>query len=377
MDVAFPLRFDRKMACVPAGGIAVHSTRQLVVVAGRHDVTLHCYSLISGEEVSVIGRGRGAGDMQFNWYYGGLCVTPGGTLLVADFFNNRVPEVDLDTHGRFVRVFGKGDGAPGIKRPQFVDCNGVHVAVSEEEDNRIGVLSYANGSLVGRLGGAIHNSSTLLVRGVTLLADGSGVAVADCNNHCVVLLSLVGNVRGVLRHDGLAHPVGVVQCAAADGDLAAVVTCLGAAGSRTRLMKIGLHSGVLESVDKAGGGDGQFSNALNIAALPGGGLVVLDYLPDASHLHLFTSMALRMRWVLLAVRWHSQQVRSPHVSPSHTNTSSCMPVRVPARARLRSCPSRSSADRVEHVKHLHSIGGTLLTPSLHTHVLYRLFFGPE
>ena len=34
MDVAFPLRFDRKMACVPAGGIAVHSTRQLVVVAG-------------------------------------------------------------------------------------------------------------------------------------------------------------------------------------------------------------------------------------------------------------------------------------------------------------------------------------------------------
>ena len=147
-DVAFPLRFDRKAACAAGGGIAVHLARQLVIISGHHDQKLHCYNLGDGVEVSVVGRGNGAGDMQFNWNRGGVCVSPRGTLLVADHNNHRVPEVDLGLLDRFVRVFGDGYRAPEFWFAEYVpvDCNEVHVAVSEA--HRVSVLSCADGSLV-------------------------------------------------------------------------------------------------------------------------------------------------------------------------------------------------------------------------------------
>ena len=281
----------------------MHLARQLVVVAGLVDSKLHCYNLTDGLECSVVGRGRGAGDMEFNWGCGGVCVTPRGTLLVADFYNDRVPEVDLGVSDRFVRVFGPGDGALELKFPQFVDCNGVHVAVSEEGANRVCVLSYANGSLVGRLRSA-GNIPLSTPRGVKLLADGSGVAVADYNNHRVVLLSLAGNVLSdsplvVQSHADLKFPIGIVQCAAPEGDVAVMVSCRGDASGWTRLMKIGLRSGMLESVDYAGTEGGLFDGVYDIATLPAGGLIALD--PGACCSHVFTSLALRMEWIKLSV----------------------------------------------------------------------------
>ena len=302
VDVAFPLRFDRKVACVQGTGIAVHLARQLVVVTSNlHE--LHCYNLIDGVEVSVVGRGHGKGDMQFKWNCGGMCVTPRGTLLVADGFNNRVPEVDLAVHDRFARVFGQGDGTPKIECPEYVDCNGVHVAVSEMDCGRICVLSYADGSLVGRVGD-IGSELLSFPCGIKLTADGSGVVVVDFYNHHVVLLSLYDNVLGseplaVLSHAELKYPVGIVQCTAPDGDVAVLVTCHGSARDLTRLMKISFRSGVLESVDKPGNGDGEFESVDDIATLPGGGLVALDF--GASCFRVFTSAALRMCWVRLAV----------------------------------------------------------------------------
>ena len=71
------------------------------------------YSLSDGVACSVVGRGYGGGDMQFNWHYGGVCVTPTGrgtgTVPVADYGNNRVPEVNLIVLDRFAHVFGQGE----------------------------------------------------------------------------------------------------------------------------------------------------------------------------------------------------------------------------------------------------------------------------
>ena len=61
VDVEFPLRFERKAACVAGFGIAVHLARQLVIVGGAIDKKLHCYNLGDGVECSVVGYGFGAG----------------------------------------------------------------------------------------------------------------------------------------------------------------------------------------------------------------------------------------------------------------------------------------------------------------------------
>ena len=280
VDVSFPLRFDRKAACVQGYGIAVHLARQLVIVAGYSDKRLHCYNLSDGVEVGVAGRGHGAGDMQFNWNCGGVCVTPRGTLLVADYHNHRVPEVDLGVFDRFIRAFGQGDAVGEIEHPDFVDCDGVHVAVSEEGTGRISVLSYITGSLVARAGcgGTAPLSNPVDIK---LLADGRGVVVSDYGNHRVVWFSLAGMVLGmaplaVQSPTDLKYPYGIVQCAAPDGDVVVMVACYGAACNWTRLMKVNLRSGVVDSVDIPGSEDGQFSCVYGIATLPGGGFVALD-----------------------------------------------------------------------------------------------------
>ena len=121
----------------------------------------------------------------------------------------------------------------------------------------------------------------------------------------MVLLSLAGNVLGtaplgVQSHADMQSPLGIVQCAAADGEVAVTVACLGVAKRLTRLMKIGFRCGLLESVDMAGSGDGQFTCVYDIA-LPGGGVVALD--SASRRFQVFTSPALRLAWIRLAVSW--------------------------------------------------------------------------
>ena len=52
----------------------MHLAKQLVILAGASDHQLHGYQLSDGVESSVVGRGRGSGDMQFNWGHGGFVV---------------------------------------------------------------------------------------------------------------------------------------------------------------------------------------------------------------------------------------------------------------------------------------------------------------
>ena len=97
--MSWPPVFARKATCVKGYGMAVDATRGLVVVSAYDaDMKLYVYSLADGSLVRSFG-GKGSGKGQFNWQYGGLCMTPRGTLLVAERYNNRLQEVNIDDGG--------------------------------------------------------------------------------------------------------------------------------------------------------------------------------------------------------------------------------------------------------------------------------------
>ena len=116
-----------------------------------------------------------------------MCVTPRGSLLVADFINDHGPEVDLHGSDHFVRVFGHDEWNSGVRRskyPRFVD------SVAGWQAAPLGIQSL-----------------------------------------CVV-----------------KWPSVIVQGAAADGDGVLVVVYSVPAANWTSLTKIRFRSGVLESV---------------------------------------------------------------------------------------------------------------------------------
>ena len=130
---------------VCGSGIAVCPRRAWLLTNGDFG-----FSLADGALVKAVGRGMGAGDGQFNWGTSGrMCLTPRGTLLVADRDNHRVPEVDLDgtVTGAFVRVLGGG----ALISPVAVDCNDEWL-VASQSDHYIAVLSMVDGRFVSRLG---------------------------------------------------------------------------------------------------------------------------------------------------------------------------------------------------------------------------------
>ena len=95
-------------------GLAVFEKRDVIVVAGPSDDVdgngvgychqLFVYTLSTGSFVTSFGC-RGTATLEFGCHYGGLCTSPRDTLLVAEFFNDRVQEValwddvDCDGHG--------------------------------------------------------------------------------------------------------------------------------------------------------------------------------------------------------------------------------------------------------------------------------------
>ena len=202
-----PLREGWTSPCLGGEGMAVCLARRLVVLSCWVDYRLHCYDLDSGRVVAKLGRGKGKGDGQFDWFYGGLCVTPRGSLLVADFCNNRLPEVDMDSgDAAFVRVLGGGK----LPSPQTVDCTPEVVAVASDV-HFVFLLSMADGCVTARLGGyGLSGTCLKCPRGVRLLADGSGVVVADRGNRRVVVLDLDGRLRHTVAD--LTRPLDVVEC---------------------------------------------------------------------------------------------------------------------------------------------------------------------
>ncbi len=241
----------------------------LVIVSAKPDRSsggfeLHMHSLTDGSLVRSIGS-KGSGKGQFNFNCGGLCVSPDGdSVLLAECYNNRVQQVLMD--GSWVRFVGEGV----LKSPQYVDCNADVIAVSEDCP-RISVLSWADGSVRAQFGSEGSGPGQLNDPcGVRLLADGSGVVLADCFNTWLCTFTLSGEFVAVVgsREQGLYLPYDVLECAS-DGSFIV-------ANGSDNLVKLS-RDGVKVGVNgEKGGGNGEFNQPTALAALPDGGMVVRE-----------------------------------------------------------------------------------------------------
>jgi hypothetical protein len=188
-------------------GICVATKHGVYTLANWMTQQLDMYSLINGAVVRSIGS-RGNGKGQFSFGYGGLCVTPDGdSILVADKHNNRVQEVRI-ADGSWVRFVGMGV----VKEPQYVDCNADVIAASQPGYHRISVLSWTDGSVRAQLGGG-GSGRLRYPCGVRLLADGSGLVVADSSNDRLCVFTPHGDFLTALgnRDEGLDVPYSVLE----------------------------------------------------------------------------------------------------------------------------------------------------------------------
>ena len=167
------------------------------------------HSLADGRLQRRLGS-KGHGPGQFDFITGGVCTTPRCTLLVAEDRNDRVQEVAA-ADGSHVRFLG---GA--LDAPTAVDCNGAVVAVSQTDICIVTILDYGSGAVRARCGNRGVGYRISQPAGVRLLADGTGLFVAESGGHHVFELGLDGGLLKVMgggvdtagRH---FHPVDVVE----------------------------------------------------------------------------------------------------------------------------------------------------------------------
>jgi tripartite motif-containing protein 71 len=260
------LSIRRSIACLKSYGICVVVPHGLFVMSGYNANKLHMYSLIDGTRIRSIGS-QGGGKGQFNFDYGGLCTSSDGdSVLVAEYYNDRVQEVRI-VDGTWVRFIGEGV----LNEPQYVDCNADVIVVSESGRHSIKVLSWADGSVRARFGSfGSHPGHFSYPRGVRLLANGVEVVVADCDNRRLCVFTLHGELVAVVGSEkqGLHYPFDVLECAT-DGSF--IVTNIG-----DNLIKLSRHGVNVDVYGKQGCGDGEFCWPAALAALPSDGCLVVD-----------------------------------------------------------------------------------------------------
>lgn len=290
--LTWPPVFARKAACTYGTGMCVSLKHGLVIVSEFQEVggfQLHMYSLADGSLVRSIGsKGRGKGQFRFGG--GGLCVSPDGdSVLVAEYFNDRVQEVRV-VHGSWVRFVGERV----LNLPDYVDCNADVIVVSEG-CNRISVLSWRDGSVLAQFGSEGSGPGELSYPGsVRLLVDGSGLVVADSSNDRLCVFRLSGEFVKAMgsEEQGLNWPSDVLECAS-DGSF--IVANYWA----NNLVKVSTGGEVVGMFGKEGDGDGEFNCPCALAALPGGGLVVREY--DGERFQVFRGLVLRFAWITACV----------------------------------------------------------------------------
>jgi DNA-binding beta-propeller fold protein YncE len=248
------------------------------------------YSLADGSLVRSIGS-EGSGKGQFDFFNGGLCVSPDGdSVLVAEYYNNRVQQVRI-VDGSWVRFVGKGV----LKEPQYVDCNADVIVVSEW-CHRISVLSWADGSVRKQFGSQGSGPGQLNDPcGVRLLADGSEVVVVDKDNHRLCVFALSGEFAAAVgsREQGLSYPFDVLECTS-DGSF------IVANGLGHNLVKLSRDGSEFEAYHgNSGSGNGEFNGPTTLAALPGGGMVVLE--SKEARFRVFHGLELRKAWITMCV----------------------------------------------------------------------------
>jgi hypothetical protein len=260
----------------------------LIIVSDYWAMQLNVYLLANGSLVRSIGRG-GCGKGQFDFRCGGLCVSPDGdSVLVAEWHNRRVQQIRI-VDGSWVRFVGED-----VLNPEYVDCNADVIVVSES-CNHISVLSWADGSLCARFGGdGIDPGYLSNPRGVRMLADGSGVVIADCYNNRLCVFTLGGEFVATVgsKEQGLDFPYDVVECAS-DGSF------IVANHYADNLIKLSRVGAMVEMYGKRGDGNGEFYRPTALAALPDGGMVVREL--GGARFQVFHDLELRKAWVIACV----------------------------------------------------------------------------
>ncbi len=271
--------------------VAVPHGLVVVSVSDYKAKQLRMYSLIDGTRIRSIGS-EGSGKGQFDFGYGGLCVSPDGdSVLVAERYNNRVQEVRI-VDGSWVRFVGEGV----LNEPQYVDCNADVIAVSESSNNRISVLAWEDGSMLAQFGSYGRGGHQLLsARGIRLLADGSGVVVADCLKHRLCIFTLSGELVAAVDSvgQGVNYPRDVLECGS-DGSFIA------ASWGSDNLVKLSRDGVKVEMYGRYGCGDGQFNGPSALAALPNDGCCVLDF--GNTRVQQLAHLRARLAWMRACVR---------------------------------------------------------------------------
>jgi hypothetical protein len=140
--------------------------------------------------------------------------------------------------------------------------------------HRISVLSWADGSVRAQFGSEGSGPGQLHCPcGVRLLADGSGLVVADSSNHRLCVFTLSGEFVAAVgsSEQGLSRPYDVLDCASDDSFI--VVNWAG--HDLMKLSRDGVKVGVYGK-ELEGGGNGEFNWPTALAALPDGGMVVRE-----------------------------------------------------------------------------------------------------
>jgi hypothetical protein len=255
-----------------------------LVIFNSPDKQLHLHSLANGSLVRRVGS-MGSSKGQFNFFLGGLCVSPDGdSVLVAEFHNDRVQQVRI-VDGSWVRFVGEGV----LEKPQCVDCNADVIAVSEWACHRITVLSWTDGSVRARFGSYGSGPGQLSWPCARLLADGSGVVVADHFNHRLCVFTLSGEFVAAVGsgEHGLHFPRDVLDCAS-DGSFIV-------ANEGNNLVKLSRHGVKLGVYGVTSSGDGEFAHSPELAALPDGGMVIRDR--NGARFSVLHNRRHRLEWI--------------------------------------------------------------------------------
>ena len=266
--------------CEYGAGMCVSADLDVVVVSATGSKALSVYTLSDGAFQRSFG-GRGVGVGQFNFDVGGLCLTPRGSVLVAEAHNNRVQEVALadGAHVRFVGVLT-------LRLPQCVDCSGSMVAVSED-CHRVSLFSWPDGVFLMALGEGMAARPLQFPRGVHLLGDGT-VSVVDSGNNRVCVFEVTSRqyLSGIAGPGlGMASPHDVLPRAGAG-----VVVSSTATDTLVAISPRGVQVFEMPKGERA------MARPTAIASIPRG-YVVREF----GCWRVFKNVVLRLAWVAAAV----------------------------------------------------------------------------
>lgn len=278
----------RVFRCCKGYGACVSVKHGLLIVASCDMNKLYMFSLLDGSLVRETCSNKGGRSR-----YNGLCMSPDGdSVLVAEAVNNRVQEMRT-VDGRWVRFVGVGV----LQWPENVDCNAGAIVVSESSSHRISVFSWADGTVRAQFGSRGDCPGQLLwPRGIRLLADGSGVMVADCNNHRLCVFTMSGDFVTEVgsKKQCLCYPHDALECVV-DGSF------IVASSQHNSLIKVN-RDGVATGMFRMDNNDEihqLFNNLSALAAVPNDACFVLD--SSQQRVKQVTNRRGRIAWMMACV----------------------------------------------------------------------------